>query len=65
VYARSATAETRKSAEETAGEIEKAVETRDPAEIDRKITRARDTLQIATLALPFLRDILHIFSVFL
>ncbi len=60
VQARSASSENRKRAEASANEIEKALRTRDPGEIDRTLTRIRDTLQIVTYSVPFVRDILRI-----
>jgi hypothetical protein len=59
VDARSAPAESREPAEESASEIEEAVRADNPDKIDRTITRVKDVLQIATYALPFARDILR------
>src|SRR5581483_3222432 len=50
----------RADAEANAKEIEEAVRAHDPDKIDRRITRIRDLMQIATYAHPFLTEILHI-----
>jgi len=60
VDARSGPSDSRTHAAASANEIEDAVRARDPARVDRIVTRTRDTLQIATYALPFVRDILRI-----
>jgi hypothetical protein len=64
VQARSSSPETNARAEASADDIEKAVETHDPAKIDRAITRTKDILQIMklTYSLPFMREILRIFG---
>ena len=52
--------ESRERAQGSAEEIEEAVKTGDPEKIQRVIDRTKDLLQIATYALPFVRDILRI-----
>jgi hypothetical protein len=47
-------------AQGAAEEIEEAVKTGDPDKIQHVVDRTKDLLQIATYALPFVRDILRI-----
>jgi len=60
VDARTGPPESRQRAEGSAEEIEEAVREGDPDKIQRGIDRTKDLLQIATYALPFVRDILRI-----
>jgi predicted transcriptional regulator len=60
VDASSGSPEIRQRAQGSAEDIEEAVKTGDPDNIQRVIDRTRDLLQIATYALPFVRDILRI-----
>lgn len=60
VDASAGSTENSKRAQGAAEEIEDAVKTGDPDKIQRTIDRTKDMLQIATYALPFVRDILRI-----
>jgi hypothetical protein len=60
VDAVSAPSKSRQSVEASAAEAEEAVKTRDQEQIDRKVTRIKDVLQIATYSWPFVREIMRI-----
>lgn len=63
VDAVSAPSKSRQSGEATASEAEEAVKARDQEQIDRKITRIKDMVQIATSSWPFVREIIRILGI--
>jgi hypothetical protein len=62
VHARSASSENPEREKASADQIEEAARARDPEKIDRTITRTKDILQIVTLTVPAMRDILRMFG---